>query len=330
MFEFWWPAVWGIGQARRLQPWAKIVVDSVDVHFVREAAAVRLGLMDEKIAAENRQNEIAVYRQADAVIVVTREDRLALMSAGVDGPIHLVPNIVPSVDRPAISREREVLFVGGFNHAPNADGLIWFVHNCWQEIRQRVPGAKLTVVGSNPTAEVRALGDVPGVRVEGYVPVTQPHLQRAAVSIAPLRFGGGMKGKVCEALAAGMPLVTTPDGAAGIPLRHGVDAWIADDAPSFSRGVFECLEKPDWAEAMGRRGRETIEQLCGKAAVSAALNPRKPTTPETIGWLARAAAIKSIGSIRNFAGGVRADQPSNNPARENNQPVSLRASDARG
>jgi hypothetical protein len=150
------------------------------------------------------------------------------------------------------------------------------------------------------------------VGVQGYVPTTAPYLQRAAVSIAPLRFGGGMKGKVCEALAAGVPLVTTADGAAGIPLQHGVDAWIASDAAGFSRGVVECLRKTDWAESMGRRGRETIEQLCGEPAVRrqvselhAALVPRTPALAEMIGWLGRAAAIRAISGVRNIASDPR-------------------------
>jgi glycosyltransferase involved in cell wall biosynthesis len=308
VIEFWHTAETLIPLIRRYQPWVNIVVDSVDVHFVREAAASDLGLMDAELVAANKRRELAVYRQADAVIVVSEDDRARLVAEGISTPIFVIPIIVGLVTRREEPRAREVLFVGGFRHRPNTDGVGWFVKECWNRVRAEVADATLTIVGSNPTEEVRALGAQPGVRVEGYVPDTAPYLQRAAVSIAPLRYGGGMKGKVCEALAASVPLVTTSEGASGISLEHRVHAWIADRPDDFAAGVVECLRYPAAAEAMGNRGQAVINALCGEEAVDTrvaeflgATRNVPPAWSKVARWAARGSVVIATSAARRAA-----------------------------
>jgi glycosyltransferase involved in cell wall biosynthesis len=201
------------------------------------------------------------------VIVASEEDRRALQAEGVKTPLLLIPIIVPLRERPRMMRAAEVLFVGGFNHAPNVDGILWFVKECWDAVRRAVPDARLSVVGSNPTREVMELAGASGVEVHGYVADTAPYLDRAAVSIAPLRYGAGMKGKVCEALASGVPLVTTSVGAQGIPLVSGISARIADMPREFSDAVVWALQSPAGADAMGDQGRDVISRICSVPAV---------------------------------------------------------------
>ena len=217
-FEY-WKAAWGhLAIARACQPWAKLIVDSVDVHFLRETAEMDfrpLGPDQRATVSRNQQQELETYRGADAVVVVTAEDQEALAAyPGMPKPYRL-PNIVPIRDRSPGPRRPEILFVGGFNHTPNIDGIVWFVQEAWPTVKAAVPEAELTIVGNRPTPEVQALGQVAGVTVVGYVPETDPYLDRAAVVIAPLRYGAGMKGKVTEALACGAAVVTTTIGNQG-------------------------------------------------------------------------------------------------------------------
>ena len=135
-------------------------------------------------------------------------------------------------------------------------------------VRQTVPEARLIIVGSNATREVKEPAEVPGVEVCGYVPDTGPYLDRAAVLIAPLRYGGGMKGKVCEALASGVSVVTTSVGAQGIPLVSGISACIADSPREFADAVVSILRSPADAERMGAKGREVMVGLCSAQAVA--------------------------------------------------------------
>ena len=133
----------------------------------------------------------------------------------------VIPVVVPCRERPGRDRRPELLFLGGFQHAPNLDGLSWFVREAWPAVRVAVPGARLTVVGSNPTPEVERLGGRDGIEVVGRVPETGPYLERAALMVAPLRYGAGMKTKVVEAMAAGLAVVHDVGGGPGPRRRPG-------------------------------------------------------------------------------------------------------------
>jgi GT2 family glycosyltransferase/SAM-dependent methyltransferase len=135
----------------------------------------------------------------------------------------------------SLSQRRDLLFVGGFAHAPNVDAALWFCLEVLPALRERHPDLTLWLVGSNPTAEVLGLAG-PAVRVTGHVsdPELARHYERARVAVAPLRFGAGVKGKVVEALAHGCPVVTTSVGYQGLddlrevqPPADTADAFIA-------------------------------------------------------------------------------------------------------
>jgi hypothetical protein len=255
------------GPWRAWQPWGRLIADSVDVEFARLAGAVKLGLMDASAADTLRCQELAAYRAADAVVVVTDDDRLALAAEPGMPPLSVLPLVLPIRPRAAGERARELLFVGGFAFHPNSDGVTWFVREIWPLIRAAVPDTVFTAVGSNPTPEVIALGDVPGVRVLGYVPDTNPYLDRAALSVAPLRYGGGMKGKVIEAMASGVPVVTTSAGAQGLGAVSGQHLVIADTAEEYAAAAVGLLTDPPRGKAMGLAGQQLAASLCGPQAV---------------------------------------------------------------
>jgi len=128
VFEFWEMAELGREIARRRQPWIKAIVDSVDLHFRREGLGQAIGaeVLDPSGIAARKARELAAYRAADAVACVSVDDgRILEAEGGVDlRPV--LPLIVPGRDRPALVRGPELLFVGGFKHHPNVDGLLWF------------------------------------------------------------------------------------------------------------------------------------------------------------------------------------------------------------
>jgi glycosyltransferase involved in cell wall biosynthesis len=271
LIEFWHLAEGCMPRVRHLSPGTAVVVDSVDVHFRREAAGAALGLFDENEVRERAAREVATYSSADQVVVVNESDRQELASAGVTSQVAIVPNIVPLRPRSEGSRKPIALFVGGFNHLPNEDGLLWFCDEIWPEVLKQVPEAELQVVGSQATPGVLALAGKNGVDVVGYVSATEPYLDTAAVSIAPLRYGGGMKGKVCEALASGTPVVTTTVGADGLGLHNRVQAVIGDTPTEFADGVVWAMRDQCAAHSMGVAGRDALAQICSVEAVSAVI-----------------------------------------------------------
>ena len=283
--EFWHCAEWAFRQMRCWQPWAHVVVDSVDVHFLREEAGLRQGIGDSATVNANKLREIAVYRQADAVIVVTEEDKISLTNLGGISHLTILPNIILPRPRAEMERPKELLFVGGFGHAPNADGIGWFVSEILPLVKAAIHSVSLTIVGSNAPQTVRAMADLPGVNFVGYVPNTAPYLDCAAVSVAPLRFGAGMKGKVTEAMSAGIPVVTTTIGAQGLNVESGKQLFVADDPKIFAAHITHLLQHPAESHAMGLCGQKHIETICGdKAAIRCLeelLAPVKKVAPFT-------------------------------------------------
>lgn len=267
LFEFYQMAARYAPVVRDRQPLAATIVDSVDVHFARLRAGASIGAVPQRLARRTRRAELRVYRAADAVMVTSEHDANTLAEEPGLPPVYCVPDALPERPRLRATRPREALFIGHFHHAPNVDGIRWFVHDIWPAVRARHADAQLTIIGTYATAEVRALGAVPGVSVVGYVPDTQPFLDRASVAIAPLRYGAGMKGKVTEAMAAGVPVVTTSAGIQGLGVVHGEHLLVSDDGAGFATSVTELFANPEEAHRIGTAGQEHIREICSTARV---------------------------------------------------------------
>jgi len=260
LFEFYKIAEIYLNHIRRFyrfQLHTQVIIDSVDVHFLREESGKKLGVILPEVVAANKIREINTYKKSDAVIVVTKEEKESLREVGIKN-IFIVPNIVELYPRISKDRNKEVLFIGGFLHPPNVDGLIWFAENIWKKVYEYHPDARLTVIGSNPTNEIHALANEKGVEVLGFVQDTLPYLDRAMVSIAPLRYGGGMKGKVNEALAHGVPVVATSFGAQGLDVISGKHLIVADEPEVFGDSLIYLLDNPEQAQAIGVAGQQEI------------------------------------------------------------------------
>lgn len=164
-----------------------------------------------------------------------------------------------------------ILFVAGFGHPPNVDAAAWLVRDILPSIRQRIPGVRLFLVGSNPTEEVQAL-ESEDVVVTGYVDdATLAQFYRdARVAVVPLRYGAGVKSKVVEALQQGLPLVTTPVGAQGLP---GVEAAcsVAGDAAAIADAVVALYLQDDAWTQHARAGAAYARARFSRAAMEAAL-----------------------------------------------------------
>jgi glycosyltransferase involved in cell wall biosynthesis len=247
---------------RRLQPGVKVVIDTVDVHFARESGGAELGLLSWEAVLKNKEAELGAYRRADALINVTSVDSEILRGEGGMPPMFEIPILLPIRPRQHKSRDREVLFIGGFRHQPNLDGLLWFTESIWPLLHDKVPGVLLTIIGSNPPPEIFALRSLRGVNVLGFVLDVIPYLERAMVSIAPLRFGAGMKGKVIEAMAAGVPVVTTSFGVQGLGAVNGEHLLVADEPAAFAEHLISLLENPQRCERMGLAGQTFITNIC--------------------------------------------------------------------
>lgn len=289
-------------EAVRLElPLLRVAIDTVDVHFVRERAALERGAVTDYGSpaeiAERERREIAVYRRADLLIACSKEDAQALHAECPGVPTVVVPNVTPSRPRAALPRGHTLFFVGNFWHAPNADAVLWFVREILPLVRERVPDVVLHVAGSHVPPEIEALRGTPGLEIVGFVESTGEWLDRTAVSIAPLRFGAGMKGKVTEALAAALPVVTTSIGVQGLGARSGEHARIADTAADFAAAVVATLADPEAAERMGRQGQALVAGICGPDVIRRELMAAFTPTAEERGRASWASARRIAACI---------------------------------
>jgi len=258
----------------------KVVLSEIDITFRSRARRRRAGLQHRYTLDRNfgysltdwmRQfhYELQVTRRADQVHVMSRADGAYLASFLPDGwrRIRVVPNAVALDDyRPPAAgapRSRRLLFVGNFEHLPNLDALDYLLGDLWPQIRLRAPDAEIVVAGARAGPSVCRYDGRDGVAVVGAVPETRPYYQECRALVAPIRAGSGTRLKILEALACGMPVLTTTVGAEGIEGVPGRHFLIADSAAELIEGACRLLVDGELCARLGRGGRELAERLYG-------------------------------------------------------------------
>ena len=151
------------------------------------------------------------------------------------------------------------VFVGTMDYFPNVDAAVFFVESVWPEVRKRLPSATLAIVGANPTAAVRALAQVPGITVTGTVPDVLPYYSQATAAIVPLRTGGGTRLKILEAMAAGVPVVSSPLGAEGLAVTDGKEILLVDEIRHWATKLVELAASRPLAERLRAAGLELVQ-----------------------------------------------------------------------
>jgi glycosyltransferase involved in cell wall biosynthesis len=273
LFEWHFPAGPLIDEVRVRRPQARVVVDSVDVVFNRLEAKARVTQAPEDLAkaVATKKAELDIYDSSDIVITVTEADAAILHEANPHIATFTVPNIHPLADPIAIPERhgKQLIFIGSFARPggeTNVDAMLYFCGEILPLIVDAEPDVKLRIIGSAPTAEITALAS-DQVEVLGFVPETRPFLETSAISIAPLRFGGGLKGKIGEAMSCALPVVTTSTGIEGVGLEPGVHALVGDDPRSFADAVIRLLRDRERLEQVRMAGYGFIRERYSDVAV---------------------------------------------------------------
>ncbi|MCO5141649.1 MAG: glycosyltransferase [Oligoflexia bacterium] len=286
-----------IDQIRQYQPWAKVVCDSVDLHFRRLArqanylesevrflvntkhekkkpklSAHKQKVLDHRTYADHvREHELKVYEKCDAVVVVSEDDKNELKKHCPNLETLFIPNIhrMPEHKKASLPKFEErngCIFIGNFDHNPNVSSAIFLKHEVAPFLANtNIP---ISLVGSNPPKIVRTIGKFGAhkemFKVTGYVPSTKPYLDSARISIAPILFGAGMNGKIGEALAYGVPVVTTHLGALGMGLTNEENCLVADTAEDFANAIKRLhTDKPLWNK-LHKNGKSYVEKRFSK------------------------------------------------------------------
>ncbi len=273
---------------REHAPNAAIVYDTVDLHWVREARRLGIDLEAGEAlppkAAAKRELELAMIRASEATIVVTEDERRRVLEEVPDAQVHVLPNVNPVRERvpPPERRSGRRCSWAASSTTPTSTALwSWSARSCrWSG--SVLPDVPVRIVGSDPPPEIEALAG-PRVGVEGWVADLDSLIDTSAALVAPLRYGAGLKGKVTQALAAGLPVVTTPIGAEGLAAVDGEQLLIGTTPQELADRVVRVLADAELWRALSRNGQALAAAQCSPALMTERLSelltlaPRRPT-----------------------------------------------------
>ena len=228
-------------------PNAKIVFQTVDLHHLRETREAEINKDPEAMAAAKRtyHSEFKAIAAADATIVLSEHERDYLLSTLPEGNIYQIPiaRQEPDCKQAGFFEREDIMFIGGFRHPPNVDAIIWFCDHVWPRLKARGFDGKLIIVGGDRPDSVNNL-ESDTIEVMGHVPDINGIFSSCRLSIAPLRYGAGLKGKVISSLSYGVPCVTTDIGVEGSGLTDMENVLIANEPEQMCDKIIQCYTEP--------------------------------------------------------------------------------------
>jgi GT2 family glycosyltransferase/glycosyltransferase involved in cell wall biosynthesis len=252
-----------IVDVRTLAPQSRIIFDTVDLHFLRtdREAHITSDPGVRQSAREKEQLEYDLIDQADETWVVSSVEQQLLREARPDKAIEIVSNIVevPGSNTP-FGLRRDFLFIGGFQHTPNIDAVIFFLEKIYPLVRERLRDAKFYIIGDKAPPEVVALA-TENIVVTGLQRDVRPFFESVKLSIAPLRYGAGVKGKINQSIASGVPVVATSLAVEGMELTDHEDVLVADEPEDFARALIELYESEELWNHLSENGIKKTKSL---------------------------------------------------------------------
>jgi glycosyltransferase involved in cell wall biosynthesis len=263
---------------RRWCPGARLLYCVADLHHLRAAREAALMGADPEAddVARLREAELAAIAAADAPITHSPVELARLAEAMPGVAVHLVPWEVALPEPPVpASLRKGVAFVGSFGHMPNRDAAWQLLEAVMPLVWERDATIPFLLAGSGMPADIRAAAQRAAgpVEVLGQIPALGPLWARARVACAPLRFGAGIKGKVLDALAAGIPCVCTPIAAEGMELPAGLMALVGETPAEMAASILRLHADDAAADALGAAGRAHVASAHAARVIDAAMAP---------------------------------------------------------
>ncbi|MGG4049562.1 glycosyltransferase [Paenibacillus favisporus] len=247
---------------------AKVIYFGHDLHYLREMRNYEITKNPSvlKSVEEWKETEFKLFEMADVIHVVGSFEKQVLFEQFPHKPIRnipLFPYSEPYGEKHSIDtfeERKDLLFVGGFNHKPNFDGIMWFIKNAFPKIRNEIKDIKLFIIGSNPPDELKEMQSEQ-IIITGYVSdqELEEYYNRCRVVVVPLRFGAGVKGKVIEALNYQVPIVTTSIGAEGLEDIQNV-LLVSDEEDQFATSVINLYLNEELWNSLSISSGEYIQK----------------------------------------------------------------------
>lgn len=266
-------AVKHIDTVKRVAPRAKILFDTVDLHFLRQEREAELSDSASQRAAamSMKAQELDIMSKSDVTMVVSPVEEKLLAEIAPTVRVSIVSNIHVNMPGPKGFAERSgAVFIGGFRHPPNLDAITWYVEQVLPVLRRKNAGIVTTIIGSNVPPSLQKLAADDFV-IAGFVPDLSPFYHDTRLSISPLRYGAGVKGKVNIAMQYGVPVVATTPSVEGMYLQADVDVLRADDAEAFADAMILANADAALWESLRANGLRNIETYFSRDTAARAL-----------------------------------------------------------
>ena len=263
-------AVWAIVQrSQQIAPWFLRPLLELESRRIKryEGELIRqfdhtltVSAMDQQALLQTTSNSQSSWRSTKSNIPIRPAQDLDLRSKISIIPITIDCSTLQPVNR--VNGSTEILTVGTLFYPPNADGVRWFLREIFPLVKTQTPAAHLTIIGPRPPKDIlRSATENPqSVKITGYVPALLPYFECAAMMVVPVRAASGMRVRILEALARGIPVVTTTTGVEGIDAINGEHLLVADEPREFANAVVRLMRDRDLGERLGRNGRRLIEE----------------------------------------------------------------------
>ncbi len=233
--------------------------------YARRTAAL-IEQMENKILRECEVHTTCSERERRKLLSRVPSAQVRVLENGVDTAYHSDDQMEHAYrrwreaghDSGEYGRRDRIVYVGSMDYHANVDTAIYFARESWPQVRGLVPAARFTIVGRSPKPEVVALAGLPGIEVTGTVSDVRPYYREALAVVVPLRVGSGTRLKILEALAAGVPVVSTTLGAEGLDVRNGIDILIADTPADTSAAIRRLRDEPGLWRQLAAAGRELV------------------------------------------------------------------------
>lgn len=264
-----------VAVVRKSAPRAKIIFNTVDLHFLRqEREASITGSASQLLAAKYMKNkELDIIKNADATILLsTHEMELVQKVIGGARLFHIpIVRQIPQISYSPWEQRKDIVFIGGYNHVPNIDAVLFFVKSIWPHLLSLGFPGHFIVAGSDMPAEIMALVS-DKIIIRGYVADLSEFFDACRFSVAPLRYGAGMKGKVISSLSHGVPCITTSIATEGTGLVHGQNILVEDDPKKMARLIQRVYDDKALWEKLSEAGVNYCHNYCSLDSVKKKLN----------------------------------------------------------
>jgi GT2 family glycosyltransferase/glycosyltransferase involved in cell wall biosynthesis len=258
---------------------ARLTYYTHDLHHVRLEREAELYADPDKFADANRMKEaeLSVFSSVDKIISPSADEAEVIRRLVPDKPVFVLPpyyyeaHEICRRDAAHFEGLTDIVFVGGFPHAPNVDAALYIVNEVMPRVWEKRPDARVVLVGYAPPAEILALAGS-RVVVTGQVPDVKPYLDRARMVLVALRYGAGVKGKTVDALREGIPVVSTQVGVEGVGVTSGLDAIVSESANGLAEGVLDLLSDTARCAELSAAGADLIMKGFSRAAACLAID----------------------------------------------------------